>query len=354
MRALALVAALLDVAASLAIAAPAAGQMPADTTWQVEEVEFPAPDGVDLAGLLYLPEAEGPFPGAVIIQGSGDSDRTNVWARTFAETLARAGIATLLPDKRGSGASGGEWMSASFEVLARDALAGVERMRAHPRIERVGIVGLSQGGHIAPLAAALGDVAWVVDVSGAAVTMAEQIRHEMANTARRAGFSPEGVEAVVEIQRRAERYVETGAWEPYAEAIAAAEGKPWQEIAEGFPDSRDSPIWTWVRLNAAYDPIPFWKNVDVPILVAYGEEDEADNVPVAESVRRLEAELAESDHDDHTIRVFPETGHALWAPDATQEDLRLNADFVELLTGWIHERSGHAAGAHCIEAHRKL
>ena len=326
------------IAIVLTLTAGSAAAQP-DSTWQVEELAFEAADGVTLAGLAYIPEGEGPFAGAVLIQGSGESDRTNLWTRTFAETLARAGVAALLPDKRGSGASGGDWMDASFEVLARDALAGVERLREHSGVEdaRIGLVGLSQGGLVAPLAATLGEVAWVVDVSGAAVTLAEQIRHEMENTARRAELSHEGVAAILEIQLLAEGYVETGAWEPYAGALAAAEGKPWAEIAAGFPNAPDHPIWDWIRLTATYDPIPHWESVDVPILVAYGAEDEDDNVPVVESVRRLEAALAE--HGDATIRVVPDAGHALWAPDATQEDLRLNADFVELLTGWIHARS---------------
>lgn len=317
---------------------------PADTSWTVEEVRFEAPDGVDLAGLAYVPRGAGPFPGAVMIQGSGESDRTNVWARAFAETLAGSGIATLLPDKRGSGESGGEWRTASFEVLARDALAGLDRLAANPRIDSdaIGVVGISQGGHVAPFAARLSDeVAWVVDVSGAAVTMVEQIRHEMANTAREAGLHPEGVEAVLEIQRAAERYVETGEWEPYAATLAEAEGKPWAPVAEGFPQTRDSPVWAWARLNAAYDPIPHWKALDVPILVVYGEEDERDNVPVVESVRRLRAALEESGHPDHTIHVVDGAGHGLWAPDTDHaaHDHRLHPDLVELLTGWIAERA---------------
>jgi len=324
---------------ALGAAAPAMGQP--DSTWLVEEVAFEAADGVALAGLVFIPAGGGPFPGAVLIQGSGSSDRTNLWARTFAETLARAGVATLLPDKRGSGASGGDWMDASFEVLARDALAGVERLRQHAVVEddRVGLVGLSQGGFVAPLAATLGEVAWVVDVSGAAVTLAEQIRHEMANTARKAGLSPAGVAAVLEIQRLAERYVETGAWEPYAAAREAAAGEPWAEIAAGFPDTPDAPIWDWIRLNASYDPIPHWKAVDVPVLVVYGAEDEEDNLPVDESVKRLKQAFAESDTDDHAIRVFLDAGHALWAPDATQENLKLHPDLVALLDSWICGRS---------------
>lgn len=331
--------AVLVTALALVAAGPAAAQP--DSTWQVTEVEFEAPDGVPLAGLVYVPEGGGPFPGAVLIQGSGSSDRTNVWARTFAETLARAGVATLLPDKRGSGASGGDWMAASFEVLARDALAGVERLRAHPAVadDRVGLIGLSQGGLVAPLAATLGEVAWVVDVSGAAVTLAEQISHEMENTADRAGLSPEGVAAVLEIQGLAERYVRTGDWDSYAAALEAAADQPWAEIAAGFPDTPDAPIWDWIRLNASYDPIPHWKSVDVPVLVVYGGEDEEDNVPVEESVKRLKRAFSESRDGDRTIRIFLDAGHALWATDATQESLKLHPELVALLESWIRERS---------------
>ncbi|MBW3661327.1 MAG: serine hydrolase, partial [Gemmatimonadetes bacterium] len=330
--------------------APGWSGIPADTAYQVEEVRFRAPDGIDLAGLLFVPVGEGPFPGAVVIHGSGESDRTNVWARAFAETLARAGVATLLPDKRGSGESGGEWRTATFETLARDALAGVERMAAHPKVDadEIGVVGLSQGGHVAPLAADLSaEVAWVVNVSGATVSMLEQIRHEMRNTARQAGLPPEGVDAILEIQRRAERYVETGEWAPYAAALEAAEGTPWAPVADGFPQTPDSPVWTWARLNGAYDPIPYWKRLDVPILVLYGEEDESDNVPVAESVRRLEAALEEAGHEDYRIRVIPGAGHGIWAPDTDHagHDHRLHPDLVDLLTGWILARAGGGAAA---------
>ena len=86
------------------------------------DVQAEAADGAVLAGVLLMPPGAGPFPGAVIIQGSGDSDRTNFWARSIAQVLANGGIATLLPDKRGTGLSEGDWSCASFETLARDAL----------------------------------------------------------------------------------------------------------------------------------------------------------------------------------------------------------------------------------------
>jgi hypothetical protein len=71
---------------------------------EYREVRFRnAIGGVDLAGMLFVPQGEGPFPSAVIIHGSGTSRRDNAWYLTLCTHLQRNGIAVLLPDKRGSG-----------------------------------------------------------------------------------------------------------------------------------------------------------------------------------------------------------------------------------------------------------
>jgi hypothetical protein len=68
-------------------------------------------EGLQLSGMLFVPEGDGPFPTAIIIQGSGTSRRNNVWYLSVAKHLQDNGIAVLLPDKRGSEKSEGEWGS---------------------------------------------------------------------------------------------------------------------------------------------------------------------------------------------------------------------------------------------------
>ncbi|MFP5287799.1 MAG: alpha/beta hydrolase family protein [Thermoanaerobaculia bacterium] len=301
-------------------------------SYRTEDVRY-RNGSLNLAALLMLPRSGSPVAGAVIVQGSGTSDRTNGWARAIAEELVGSGVAVLLTDKRGSGASEGDWRRADFGDLAEDALAGVRFLRGRPEIdrERVGLVGLSQGGWIVPLAAARSDeVAFVIDISGASVSFGEQSFTEMANTARQAGL-PEGqVHEVLELNRAAAEYLVTGDWERYRRARERGLERPWKEIAAGFPGTPDSPVWTFLRGVADYDPMPYWILLTEPVLVLYGAEDERDNVPVAESVRRLEHAFRSAGKTNHEIVVIPGAGHGFLDPER-----ELLPAFVEALNGWV-------------------
>jgi uncharacterized protein len=334
---------LVTIATLVALAAAAGGtagdadsQAGSGTPFREESVSYRNED-LSLAAALLVPQSEAAVPGVVVLQGSGPSDRTNAWARAIAEGLAARGVAVLLTDKRGSGQSGGDWRTADMEDLAEDGLAGVEYLRGREEVDGalVGLLGLSQGGHVAPFAAAIGrDVAFVVAASAAATRLGEQMDHEMRNTFRQAGLPEEGVEKGMEIQRLAERYVRTGDWQPYAAALAAAVGTPLAPVAAGFPQTPDSWVWGWVRRVGDYDPIPYWKMVGSPALVVFGRDDERDNVPVAESVRRLEEAFA-GRAAPWKVHVFEGSGHALYAPGAAEP--RIREDFLDLVRAWIEK-----------------
>jgi len=314
------------------------------------EVRF-ANDSVVLGGLLMVPRVRklvGPtghrlhevplrLPAAVVIHGSGDSDRDNVWAFTIAQWLARAGIVTLFPDKRGAGASGGDWHTASFADLAEDALAAVAVLRQRPEVDsaRIGLVGLSQGGWIAPLAASRRrDVAFVVDVSGAAVTPFQQMRHELEQDLARAGLPPEQIATVVRLGERALAYSRSHGdeeWSAYAERLAELSAGPLQAVAAEFPQGRDDWRWDWWPRMGDFDPVPVWAGLTEPCLVLYGSEDEHDNVPVDESVRRLQHALNPPVHPEHVIRVFDGTGHAFEDPETGW----IRRDVLDYLGAWI-------------------
>jgi hypothetical protein len=300
-----------------------------------EDVQFSSGE-VEIGALLLMPHVGEAMPAVVIVQGSGDSDRTNGWSRAIADPFAELGIAALLTDKRGCGASQGDWRTVGFDELAEDALAGVEYLSGRPEVDasRIGLVGLSQGGWVVPVAAARSDdVAFVIDVSGTSVGFLEQVHTEMANSARAAGLSEADVTEVLRFHRRIADYLHSGDWDAYERALTRAKESTWGALAEGFPSAPDLPIWSFLRSVAFFDPMPYWLQVDVPVLVVFGEDDEKDNVPVEESVRRLEFGFGLVRKTDYVIEVIEGAGHGLLDPTRS----RLMDEFVDALARWLGE-----------------
>ena len=243
------------------------------------EISFTnAAQGPELSGLLFTPEGVGPFPAAAIIHGSGPSHRDSYWYLTLSRYLSKSGIAVLLPDKRGSEKSKGDWRTSSFEDLATDTTAAVQYLMGIPSVDpaRIGVVGLSQGGWIAPVAAVKSqDISYVVNMVGPAVKTYEQLLYEERYNIEEMGFLP---------------FV--------SKALA-------------YPSTyfiRKVPLKDFYGAVGNFDPIPYWRDVAVPALVLYGSEDT--NTPTAESVKRLEA-LKKS---NIAVKVYDGSGHGLEDP----------------------------------------
>ena len=143
--------------------------------YREEEVTFEnRPAGINLAGTLTLPKSAGPFPAVILISGSGAQDRDEALAghRPFlvlADYLTRQGVAVLRVDDRGVGGSTGDSLRATSSDFADDALAGVAYLKGRREIDtaRIGLIGHSEGGLVAPLAATRSqDVAFIVLLAG--------------------------------------------------------------------------------------------------------------------------------------------------------------------------------------------
>ena len=120
-----------------------------------------------MAGTLYLPAGyEGPYPLAVVIRGRRPNGRGGY--SEIIKRLTADGIAALEYDKRGTGQSTGTYEEDAYRLTA-DAAAAVAAMRHRSDIvaSRIAVVGHSQGGVVAPAAAAADpDIAAVVTLAG--------------------------------------------------------------------------------------------------------------------------------------------------------------------------------------------
>ncbi|MCO6439326.1 MAG: alpha/beta hydrolase [Phycisphaerae bacterium] len=295
----------------------------------VENISF-ASGSIQLAGTILLPPGDGPFPGVVLVHGSGTSDRSNPWTSAYAEALVAKGIAVLHPDKRGSGDSGGDWHTASFLELADDAVAAADVLSKHAKTDKtnIGLMGFSQGGHIVPAAAARSKrIAFAVSVSGSSVPIVEQIEDEVMLMAEREGLSSEEQALVRKINDLGFRYAKTSeGWSAYDSALRDARSGPLagKRVVEGFPSNPDSSAWRFLRAIGDYDPMPYWERLHIPVMFIYGGNDT--QIRVAKSVQRIQQRL-DPEKSNYTILVFGRNGHALFRDDE-----------IALLADWISAR----------------
>ncbi|HEY4126682.1 MAG TPA: alpha/beta hydrolase [Gammaproteobacteria bacterium] len=141
---------------------------------QVTDVTFQGA-GVQLAGRLVMPEGATQVPIVVLIHGSEDDSALDFYS--LQRQFPADGIGVFVYDKRGTGKSGGSYTQ-NFLLLADDAIAAVDEAKrlAGSRAGRIGYQGGSEGGWIAPLAAKMAPVDFVIVGFGLAVSPLDEDR----------------------------------------------------------------------------------------------------------------------------------------------------------------------------------
>lgn len=143
----------------------------------------------DIYGTLTIPVAKGRVPVALIIAGSGPTDRDgnnpmmkNNSLKLLGEALNAQGIATLRYDKRGIAASvkaGKKEADMRFDTLVNDAAALIRNLKADKRFSKVIVIGHSEGSTIGMKAASMARADAMVSVAGpgrpAGIVLREQL-----------------------------------------------------------------------------------------------------------------------------------------------------------------------------------
>jgi pimeloyl-ACP methyl ester carboxylesterase len=240
------------------------------------------------------------------------------------EVLPQHGIGVVTFDRRGEGDSTGDATRGRFDLQADDALAVLHAIDA----ERVGLFGYSQGGWIAPIAAAQSDdVAFLVLVASIGVTPSEQMMVAVERQLRLGGYGEDVVDLALDLRRRFEHWIHTVAPEPdeqLADDLLAAVDEPWAGQLWLPPSLLDEEgVRLWIE-EMDYDPRPTFERVRVPTLSFYGELDSW--APVEASVRAWR----EARGDDVELVVIPGAEHDLTLPDGT-----FAPEFERRLVDWL-------------------
>ena len=295
-----------------------------------------------LAGTLFLPTTAGRHPALVLVHGSGEQDRNGVLP--FARYLVRHGVAILAYDKRGVGSSEGDWRTSSFDALADDVLSGVAYLRTRPDIDRkrIGLLGVSQGGWIGPLAASRSrTVALVVSVSGPGVSPAEQTLDLIESELRLNGVPDDQIREASDLTKLAFKYSRTGAgWDEYVAALARSKDREWLPYLP-LPATAQDPAWDMQRLFFHYDPGPALVALRCPVLAVFGGRDSG--IPVDKNRARWKEGLERGRHRDHDLVVVPTADHImLEAKTGSMYEIpaldRFVPDYRKIVLDWLSSR----------------
>ncbi len=299
-----------DVVTGLIQTSRQGGTLTAEKRALYEEEDVYIPNGdVNLSGTLFLPPGRKRVPAVVLVHGSGPQDRDPY--RMFADHFVRQGLAVLIYDKRGVGASAGNRLTASFDDLASDALAAIRILKTHRRIDprRIGLWGISQGGWVVARAAARSnDVAFAVLVSCPGVTPAQQetfrIEDEM-----KANLVPADLQAEVR-----QAWQAMFAFVKHRDSAAEVDArvrrlKQYAGIREWLPPLTTAiPAGAWyTHFDVDYDPVTDFRRWRCPALVIYGALDRI--VPVEESAQRIEDAFRKGGERYYTFKIFPGANH---------------------------------------------
>jgi pimeloyl-ACP methyl ester carboxylesterase len=312
-----------------------------------EEVAF-ASGELTLAATLGLPDGPGPHPALVLVPGGGDSMRTQSATRFLCEYLPRFGFACLVYDKRGSGASQGDWRAVGLAELAGDALAAVAALRARADIDarRVGFFAASQGTWVALEACARAEppLAFLVNHSGPAVPLLEADTFAIRSSARAAGLAPVEEEEVLALWRLECEALRLGVapadHAPLLAALEQARARPW--FARMPYEATPASSWWvgWYARVLEHDPRAGLAALTLPTLWLYGSADTQSDVVA--SMARV-GEGARRDSRPWSLHLFPGGDHGILVPlfaDAPDSPRTMASGYFELLFDWLRNVAG--------------
>jgi uncharacterized protein len=311
--------------------------------------------GIKLAGTLTFPKSKTKFPAVLLVTGSGQQNRDEEIGRhkpfwIIADYLTRNGIAVLRVDDRGIGGSTGNFDQSTTGDFAEDALAGITFLKNRQEINqnKIGILGHSEGGMVAPLVASISaDVAFIVSMAGVFENFEDVVLDQILNQLKLQGIKDEDIE----LERSWRKKIYSLAKENTDSATAAI--KLWELYNELPKDETTRLNWPKGRQDAQIKQLlnPWWRyilgmdnkailmKVKCPMLAIYGELDQQvnpdKNIPIIEKI------LKEGGNKNSMVKKLPGLNHLFQTAKTGSEyeyiriEETVSPQALQVITDWI-------------------
>lgn len=293
-----------------------------------EEVSFVnAKDNIRLAGTFTFPKEKAPLATVVLISGSGPQNRDEelMGHKPFlvlADYLTRNGIAVLRFDDRGCFASEGNFAAATSNEFATDVEAAVAYLKTRKEVNKgkIGLIGHSEGGLIAPMVAARNkDVNFIVLMAGPGIRGSEIMLRQQALIGRANGVKEEDLQASIDLNTDVFKMVDEIAdtdtlrvkisnylreQSKTVAALATNDAKKTDELIDVQVAQLLSP---WMLNFIRYNPVPALEKVKCPVLAINGSKDL--QVPSEVNLKAIETALNKAKNKNFVIKELAGLNH---------------------------------------------
>ena len=275
---------------------------------------------VTLAGTLTLPQKEGIYPVVILITGSGAQNRDEeVFGHkpflVIADYLTRNGIAVLRYDDRGFAESTGNFSTANTFDFASDVESAISYLKTRKEInaKKIGLIGHSEGGTIAPIVAAAEpkDVDFIVLLAGSGLQgdklmllqkeKLEQAMHIDEQQIAKGQKIFRGAYAIILGSNAVDSNLKNKVGTYLKQALGS------QATEEMISTITNQIVNPWMFNFLRYNPVPTLEKVKCPVLALDGEKDL--QVPAQENLSAIKTALEKGGNKNVTTKVFPNLNH---------------------------------------------
>jgi len=323
--------------------------------YKSEEVVFvnKKANDIKLAGTLTIPDNVKNPPAVILISGSGPQDRDEKLMEhqpflVLADHLSRNGIAVLRYDDRGTAKSEGNFGGATSYDFSTDAEAALEflRTRTDINISKIGLVGHSEGGMIAPMVASRNkNVNFIVLLAGPGITPDKLMLKQLEDYARGANAPEAEIEKMLNVNRTVFTAMRESNDNVSVESKLKNELKE-QNFANGnqdainnFISSRLSP---WFAYFIRFNPSEYLEKVECPVLALNGDLDKQVNAEM--NLEGIRQSLTKGGNKDFTIKSLEGLNHLFQEAktglesEYIQIEQTMSPKVLEAVSEWIGKR----------------
>lgn len=302
-------------------------------SYKSEDVGYDNADkSLHYGATITIPEGNGPFPAAVLITGSGAQNRDeeimgHKLFAVIADYLTPKGFIILRVDDRGVGKSTGKFSEATSADFANDVNASVDYLLSRQEVDqkKVGLIGHSDGGMIAPmLAANRKDIDFIVLLAGPGVKIIDLMAEQNAAILHSAGISQPAIDAYTPLYKEMAGQIINAADSTSAltavkktlntwiaktdtslvKELGLQEAKSRDDMATQLAQVMYSP---WFKYFLSFDPAPYLEKLKCKVLAINGDKDI--QVISRQNLPGIEASLKKSKVKNYTIKEMRGLNH---------------------------------------------